>query len=230
MLPATLDPFYQLVARRYPVAPAERPHGRPFVAATGLLPERQRDYPTRVWVYEALSMKSEPALVLALDFLFVTGFEFLAEPDIARELRQLRQPPSILATEPPTVRARPSELPRSEPDALPFVMAVRSFIEADQLMEARDMLNAAPTHVLTDSLVVRLRSVLAPPVVKRVQKRDVDRSREYDWLRIQGHQYRGRWVALDGDNLIATAPSLRELKEQLRTLVLVRPPFLHRVD
>jgi hypothetical protein len=224
MLTATLDPFNQLAPRRYPVAPAERPQ-RPFLAVTGLLAERQREHP-KVRAYELLSLRTEP-VVLVLDIPFETGLEFLAEPEA---MRALPRPPSILATEPPVVRARPSERLRPEPGALPFVMAVRSLIEAERLIEAREMLNAAPTRILTDPLVTRLRSVLAPPVVKRVERRDVDRNREYEWLRAHGHQYRGRWVALDGDRMIASAPTLRELQEQLRAMALPNPPLLHRVD
>ena len=83
----------------------------------------------------------------------------------------------------------------------PFVMAVRELIETEQITTARHMLDAAPAYVLGDPLVARLRSVLAPPVVKRLQKRDVDRSQEYEWLRAHGREYRGRWVALSGGKL-----------------------------
>jgi hypothetical protein len=125
---------------------------------------------------------------------------------------------------------RPAKPVPPEQNAVPFVMAVRRLIETEQLFAAREMLAAAPTHILTDPLVARLRSILSPPVVKRVQKRDVDRTREYEWLGTDGHKYRGRWVALDGNRLLAVASSLRELREQLRTVALTHPPLLHRVD
>lgn len=92
------------------------------------------------------------------------------------------------------------------------------------------MLNSVPTYILTDPLVARLRSVLALPVVTRVPKRDVDRTLEYEWLRTEGSKYRGRWVALDGNNLLATAASLRELRELLKSVALPRPALLHRLE
>jgi hypothetical protein len=109
-------------------------------------------------------------------------------------------------------------------------MAVRGLIESERLTAARRVLNAAPSYILSDPLVVRLRSILAPPVVNRVDKRDVDRSREYEWLRTEGYKYRGRWVALEDNHLLASAPSLRELRESLKAMALARPPLLHRVD
>jgi hypothetical protein len=125
---------------------------------------------------------------------------------------------------------RPLEPVPPERDAVPFVMAIRTLVETEQLFAARQMLAAAPTHILTDPLVAKMRSILAPPVVKRVQKRDVDRIREYDWLRTDGHKYRGRWVALDGNRLLAVASSLRELREQLKTATFTHPPLFHRVE
>lgn len=110
------------------------------------------------------------------------------------------------------------------------MMAVRRLIEAEQLIAATEMLAAAPTRISTDPLVTGLRSILALPVIKRVQKRDVNRTREYAWLGAEGHKYRGRWVALNGDRLLAVASSLRELRQQLKTVAFAHPPLLHRVD
>jgi hypothetical protein len=143
-----------------------------------------------------------------------------------------RKPPQVPSTlsEQRAVGVTRRESPVPEPDVQPFVMAVRGLIEAERITAARHMLAAAPAYILGDPLVARLRSVLAPPVVRRAQKRDVDRTREYDWLRAQGCEYRGRWVALVGGNLLASAPTLRELQEQLRTMDLSNPPLLHRVD
>jgi len=153
----------------------------------------------------------------------------LAPPIIEIRGREPRRSPSALAED---YAVFPSRLksPTPEPDVRPFVMAVRELIETERITAARHILAAAPAYILGDPLVARLRSVLAPPVVRRMQKRDVDRTREYDWLRAHGREYRGRWVALVGSNLLASAPTLRELQEQLRTTDLSNPPLLHRVD
>jgi len=92
------------------------------------------------------------------------------------------------------------------------------------------MLEAAPISILSDRMVMRLRDLLAPPRIKPVQKLDVDRTAEYAWLRNEGHKHRGRWVALEGNTLLAEAPTLKELRQGLKTMTLVRPPLLHRMD
>lgn len=140
-----------------------------------------------------------------------------------------RQASSVLAEEHIAAPAK-REAPTPEPDVQPFVMAVRTLIESEQLAAARLLLEAAPTYIAGDPVVVRLRALLAPPVVKRVERRDVDRSQEYDWLRTEGHRYRGRWVALEGSRLLAATPTLRELREVLKTMPLPRAPLLHRID
>ena len=46
-----------------------------------------------------------------------------------------------------------------------------------------------------------------------------DRRADYEWLRVNGDRFRGRWVALDGGTLVASAATLRELSAA-GTLVL----------
>lgn len=123
-----------------------------------------------------------------------------------------------------------SEERHREREVLPFAIAVQRLIESDQLSVARTMLEAAPIHVVNDSLILCLRRVLAPPVVQRTSKRDVDRRTEYEWLRTEGHRYRGQWVAVLGNQLLAVAPTLRELRRRISTMTLAHPPLLQRVE
>ena len=226
-LTSSLDPFHQLDVRRPAVIPAPTATG-PFSAGRGLLTERQFESPA---AYEqALSLVTAHRRVVTGG-----GTALSSEPEffirLAAELaaQELRRSPSTLGEELTIAAARPPEPMRQERDVIPCLLAVRRFIEAEHLSAARHMLEAAPVHILNDPLLGKLRSVLAPPALKRVQKRDVDRSLEYEWLRTEGRRYRGRWVALEGSKLLAVSPSLRELREQLRTMLLAHPPLLHRV-
>lgn len=228
MLTATLGPLHQLAVSRLPARPASRSS---FLPTAGGLREHELGY-RRLPIYqEALAFIPSHTLGLpqVLDAPLVTDVELLDQPAAEPASRILVRAPSTFAVESsqPAQRFKP---PQPVRDALPFVVALRSLLERDRLGAAREMLNATPSDILSDPLVARLRSILAPPGVKRVGKRDLDRSSEYQWLRAQGHQYRGRWVALDGDSLIASAGSLRELQAQLRARALARPPLLHRVD
>lgn len=157
----------------------------------------------------------------------VTGTIYSIE---AKGLEQFMQQ-SVIFLETSNVAPEPRmERPAQEPDAaLPFLVIARRLVETEQLTAARRMFDAAPTDVLSDPLVSRLRSVLAPPVVKQVPKRDTDRSAEYEWLRSQGHRHRGHWIALAGGTLLAEAATLRDLREALKPLNLPHPPFLHRI-
>jgi len=126
-------------------------------------------------------------------------------------------------------------LPREEGtsparDVLPFLVAVRDLLSTEQIWAAREMLNAAPTYVLSHPLVAPVRAILAPPTITRTDERDEDRGPEYEWFREQGHRYRGHWVAVDRDRLVASARTLRELRQALRKLAPTRAPLLRRID
>lgn len=226
MLTMTPNPFKQSAVQR-PVESALPPPPMPLSVGSGSLAERPR---AGLYERDLSLILADRVMVRKLGSSFGSIVEFYTKLSPEFSIRGLCPSWPTLGEAPIISPARPAEHTLPERDAVPFVMAVRGLIEAEQLAAAREMLAAAPTHILTDPLVARLRSILAPPVVKRVQKRDVDRTREYEWLGTKGHKYRGRWVALDGERLLAVASSLRELREQLKTVAFTHPPLLHRVD
>lgn len=115
-------------------------------------------------------------------------------------------------------------------DVLPYVNLILDLIEREQIVAARRMLDAAPPTMVSDRRVGRLRRVLAEPSISVSTKRDVDRRREYQWIRDNKQRYQGQWVALDEGLLLASAGSLRQLLEQLKPLRAERPPLLHHVQ
>lgn len=117
-----------------------------------------------------------------------------------------------------------------EHDIHNFQLAIKRLIENEHLQAARRMFEAVPLHLFSDPLLLGLRAVLAPPVVKRLQKQDVERSNEYDWLRDEGHKYRGKWVALQGKRVLSAASTLRTLRQQLQSMKLTRPPLIHHIQ
>lgn len=233
MLTGTIGPFAQRTFHRPAAAAAPSPK-MSLLVGCGLLAARRFEPAS---VLERLGAVESFQALPVLDVSFMRDLypilteelEFLAQPATELLALEIRQPPSTLAKKRTVVSSR-RESPKPEPDVQPFVIAIRGLIESEQLPAARQMLNAAPAYILSDPLVVKLRSVLAPPIVKPVDKRDVDRNEEYEWLRTEGHKYRGCWVALDGNNLLAVARTLRELQETLKARDLTRPPLLHRVD
>jgi len=72
--------------------------------------------------------------------------------------------------------------------------------------------------------------VFAPPVVKPVPIQDRARDAEYAWLREHAQEYRGQWVVLDGSELVASGPRLRDVRQQLTAADRERDPLFHWVD
>lgn len=158
-------------------------------------------------------------------FIAQAGRPVVLEPHPTTDLEERDH-----AAEQSLAPVRPTKALSLEREVLPFLVTARRLIETDQLVAARRMLEVAPVDVLSDRMVMRLRDLLAPPRVEPLQKLDTDRTAEYAWLRNEGEKHRGRWVALDGDTLLAEAPTLKELRVGLKMMTLARPPLLHRVE
>lgn len=232
VLTGVLGPFAQQTVQPPQAAPSlppsrDLPFGRGLLAARHFKPPSD---PERLPPVRSIETHvAHDPFMLELNPFFAGELEVAAQPRVEGLARELRQSPSTLTEQRAVVHIRLGS-PGFEPDVQPFVIAVRRLLESEQLAAARQRLSAAPADILSDPLVVRLRSVLAPPVVKEVDRRDADRRQEYEWLRTEGPRYRGCWVALDGNRLLGSAPTLRELQQTLKTMTLIRRPLLHRVD
>lgn len=113
---------------------------------------------------------------------------------------------------------------------LPYTSLIRTLVERDQVSAARNVLNALPDEAFEEPQLLALKRVLAVPKVSKKGVADFDRSGEYQWLREHGREYVGKWVAVEGDRLVAVAESLKELRGQLRDLNLAKPPLIHRIS
>ena len=66
-----------------------------------------------------------------------------------------------------------------------------------------------------------------PPLDKRVPCEPMrDRTREKQWVEEHRHEYAGQWVALDGDQLVASSPVQQEVWDVVRTDMPRRPLVL----
>lgn len=115
-------------------------------------------------------------------------------------------------------------------DRIPYLPAIRSLLRSDQISAARALLQLALREAPDLDELRKLGEVLAPPRVVGVDRRDKERSADYAWISANRHSYRRQWVALDGGEMIAHAPSLRELLAMLRERRLERTPLLHHID
>lgn len=108
-------------------------------------------------------------------------------------------------------------------------LVVRDLIERDKIGTARELLSGLPLDYLNDPLVLRLLRTLAPPIAKQSKKQDIDRQKDYAWLRDHGREYAGQWLALEDGRLVAVAATLHDLRAKVKALCLNHSPLLHQV-
>ena len=116
---------------------------------------------------------------------------------------------------------------RSGDDRSDIQEQIRSLLREGQIFEARELLESAGDRVPADST---LRKVLAPArIIGKSSSTDVDRSAEFHWLKTRSAAYQGKWVALVGENLVASSDTLKELRDQLTRLPLEQRPLIHHL-
>ncbi len=109
-----------------------------------------------------------------------------------------------------------------------YAAQVLALIEEGQLVQARAMVQEALEQHPQDPELLSLREVLSPPRGRPRSIIDADRSEEFEWITTNRDSYRGRWVAVDGNSLVAEAHSFAELQSRLRNLA--GTPLVHRID
>jgi len=115
---------------------------------------------------------------------------------------------------------------RSQEDQLDIEQQIRSLLAEGQIWEAQELLRSVGDDVPVDP---KLREVLGPPRVRESNIRDFDRSAEFHWLKTNWDDYQGKWVALLGEDLLASSDSLQELRARLAELNPKRRPLIHHL-
>lgn len=132
----------------------------------------------------------------------------------------------------PDFDRRQRELPEDKPrqtgslSNYPYARAIRLLLEQGRILDAQKLFEFAK-DLIQDP---KLHKALAPPQIKTSSKRDVDRSAEFRWLDLNGARFRGKWVALLGEELVASAETLRELLVQIKAVPQEGKPLVHHVD
>ncbi len=117
----------------------------------------------------------------------------------------------------------------SEESAEDFVSAIRSLLASEQARDARRMAACAAARFAGHPWLRKADRVLNPSRITAEPAQAPDRTREFAWLRQHSTEYRGRWVALLGDDLLAAAEDLDEVLRELRGRDLETHPLVHRV-
>ena len=108
-----------------------------------------------------------------------------------------------------------------------YAARIRALIEGDCVVQARALVLEALEANPEDSELLALQKVLEPPRATPRQVTDADRTQEFGWIVANRDAYRGRWVAIQGGELVADAPSFTELRSRIENLQGV--PLVHRI-
>lgn len=97
-----------------------------------------------------------------------------------------------------------------------FLENAKRLLNSQRIQDARDTLQRGAELHPKDKKIAHLLHAISPGRVTQVKGTAPDRSREAAWIRRHGDKYRGQWVAVNGDDLVATATSLNTLLEKLK--------------
>lgn len=97
--------------------------------------------------------------------------------------------------------------------------AIRALVESDRLYAARQLVAVSGSELVRDLAPLHSwRRLLQPARVTRSASRDRDRRSEFMWLKANSSQYRGKWVAVSGGELLAAADTYEEVSSRLKQL------------
>jgi hypothetical protein len=112
----------------------------------------------------------------------------------------------------------------------PYVPRIRALVEEGRVREARALVKEALRESPSEPGVTGWSEVLAPAKILQTRSAtDFDRSAEILWLEEHADEYRGQWVALLRNELLAHADTLEELTTKLETVPRDARALLHRI-
>lgn len=102
---------------------------------------------------------------------------------------------------------------------------IRALLAEGRISDAKRLVDGAGDSLAAGS---RLREIFYPTITK-LDMRDVDRTGEYRWLKENGRNFRGKWVAVAGENLVLATDSLKELLARLKDIDTPVQPLIHHI-
>ncbi|HXV62545.1 MAG TPA: hypothetical protein VEK15_17735 [Vicinamibacteria bacterium] len=108
-----------------------------------------------------------------------------------------------------------------------YAARIHELIAAGRVVQARALLSDALQANPRDGVLLALQEVLKPPRARTRHIKDSDRSQEFEWILANREAYRGRWVAILGDELVADAAFFGELQRRIKNLG--KAPLVHRI-
>ena len=116
-------------------------------------------------------------------------------------------------------------IPEKKPEPLSLEDEIRALLAEGRISDAKRLVDDAGDSLPAGS---RLREIFYPTITK-LDVRDVDRTGEYRWLKKNGRNFRGKWVAVAGENLVLATDSLKELLARLEDIDTPVQPLIHHI-
>lgn len=141
----------------------------------------------------------------------------------------LQEDPRYLDTLPPELTREAFMASLGHDDRPPIAdrcADIRAEVERGNLRRARELVARAMQSTPNDPDVLRWYQVVAPAVVRPGATCGADRRRDLEWLRIHASEHSGRWIAIDGGDLLDESPTLADLLNRIRNSHPTRTPLV----
>lgn len=98
----------------------------------------------------------------------------------------------------------------------PYIPLIKCMISRGDVRGARKFLALISKVLPLDQIPSSLTAVLSSPKTSLGSLKDKSRTSEHAWIRANASHFKGQWVALDGNELLGCATTLRSLRLLLR--------------
>ncbi|MYI69249.1 MAG: hypothetical protein F4103_11115 [Boseongicola sp. SB0673_bin_14] len=107
---------------------------------------------------------------------------------------------------------------------------MKQLLDRQRIRDARRALAVGSIHYPANRQIADLLRAISPGRVSPTGWSSPGREGEIDWIRQNGHKYRGKWIALDAGHLVAFADTLSELLAVLDASAgREKPPFIQHL-
>ena len=122
-----------------------------------------------------------------------------------------------------------AEVPRFPSTAEEFIDTVRALLADGKAGAARRTAAEGAARFPDDPWLRKADRIVNPTQVVPKPADAPDRTREFAWLRENGARYRGSWVALLKDELLASGKKLDDVLQAIRRRGLESEALVHRI-
>jgi hypothetical protein len=122
-------------------------------------------------------------------------------------------------------------LRKLEPDTRSYTDRIGELIEQDRVQGARKLLAEALERGVHEEAFPILQRVLGPAKFLGFSDEvDPDRTPEMNWVAAHREEYRGQWVAVAEDHLVAHSEDIKEVYSVAKSAKLNRRPLLLYIE